>query len=96
MFTMLNVSAMMLIAQMPGQNITPQAPAGFGEKINQGLNFAFYIGIAIAIAGVIIAGATMLISRRQGSGEEATALAMRIAFGVMLMGGATSIVSAFI
>ena len=42
MFAMLNVSAMMLIAQMPGQNITPQAPAGFGEKINQGLNFAFY------------------------------------------------------
>ena len=34
MFAMLNVSAMMLIAQMPGQNITPQAPAGFGEKIN--------------------------------------------------------------
>ena len=88
-------SIAMVLAQMPGQNITPQAPSGFGDKINQGLNFAFYI-IAMAIVGVMVAGITMAVSRREGSSEEATAMAMRIGFGVMLLGGATSIVGAFI
>ena len=77
-------SIAMVLAQMPGQNITPQAPSGFGDKINQGLNFAFYIGIAMAIVGVMVAGITMAVSRREGSSEEATAMAMRIGFGVML------------
>lgn len=44
----------------------------------------------------MVAGITMAVSRREGSSEEATAMAMRIGFGVMLLGGATSIVGAFI
>lgn len=91
-----NINARILLAQMPGQNITPQAPGEFGAKIERGLNFAFYVGIAIAIVGVIIAGATMVLSRREGTSEEATTLALRIGFGAMIMGGATTIIGAFL
>ncbi|AKK07402.1 hypothetical protein CMUST_15565 (plasmid) [Corynebacterium mustelae] len=90
------VSVRLMLAQIPGQNIQPQAPGEFGAKIERGLNFAFYVGIAIAIVGVIIAGATMVISRREGTSEEATAMALRIGFGAMIMGGATTIISAFL
>ena len=93
---MLLYVASQILAQMPGQNMQPQAPAGFGAKIEQGLNFAFYIGIAMAIVGVMVAGITLLMSRREGSSEEATAMAMRIGFGAMILGGAPSIVGAFL
>lgn len=96
MLNMLVLQSLVVLAQMPGQNIQPQAPAGFGDKINQGLNFGFFVGISIAIIGVIIAGASMVLSRREGSAEEATQLALRIGFGSMLMGGAVSIISAFL
>ena len=89
---MLLYVASQILAQMPGQNMQPQAPAGFGAKIEQGLSFAFYIGIAMAM----VAGITLLMSRREGSSEEATAMAMRIGFGAMILGGATSIVGAFL
>ena len=50
----------------------------------------------MAIVGVMVAGITLLMSRREGSSEEATAMAMRIGFGAMILGGATSIVGAFL
>lgn len=28
-----------IMAQMPGQNLTPQAPGDFGAKVDRGLNF---------------------------------------------------------
>lgn len=92
----LDTASTWILAQIPGQDISPQAPAGIGEKVSTGLNFALYIGIAVAVIGVIIAGATLVLSRREGTSEEATAMALRIGFGAMIMGSAGAIVAAFL
>ena len=33
-----------ILAQVPGQDLNPQAPGDFGEKVDRGLNFGVYIG----------------------------------------------------
>lgn len=83
------------LAQMPGQNMTPQAPGEFGQKMDQGLNFAQYIGFGVAIIGIIVAGAAAIISRRDGSSEEATSKAIAVGIGVAVISGAGTLVSAF-
>ena len=60
------------------------------------LNLVMYVGIGIAIIGVIVAGATLVISRREGSSEEATSMGLRIGFGSMIIGGAGAIVAALL
>lgn len=92
----LNSAYFMVVAQMPGQNIQPQAPAEFASKFDRILNLAMYIGIAVAIIGVIVAGASMVISRREGSSEEATGMALRVGIGTMIIGGASAIVAALL
>lgn len=85
------------LAQMPGSNgVSPQAPAGLAEKFDRGLNFATYIGIFVCIIGVIVAGAAMALSRREGSSEEATGMALRIGMGATLVGAAAAIIPAFL
>ncbi len=90
------LNSQMVLAQMPGQNLQPQAPSGFGEKVDRGLNFGMYVGLVIAIAGVIAVGASMVLSRREGTSEEATANALRVGIGCLIIGSAASIVSAFL
>ena len=89
-------SATIVLAQMPGQNLTPQAPGEFGQKVDRGLNFAMYLGIGVAIIGVIVAGAAMALSRREGTSEEATGMALRIGIGATMIGGAGSLIAAFL
>ena len=88
--------AYQILAQMPGQNMQPQAPAEFSAKFERLLNLAMYIGIGVAIIGVMVAGATMVISRQQGTSEEATTMGLRIGFGSMIVGGAGAIVAAML
>ncbi|APT84227.1 hypothetical protein [Corynebacterium aquilae] len=90
------VNTTLILAQMPGENMSPQAPEAFRSKMDMGLNLAFYIGILVAIIGVIVAGSTMVLSRREGSSEEATAMALRIGFGAMIIGSASAIIGAFL
>lgn len=85
-----------VLAQMPGQDIQPQAPADIAAKFDRILNLAMYIGIVFIIIGVIAAGSAMVLSRREGSSEEATAMALRIGIGAMIVGSATAIVGAFL
>ncbi|MDN6130456.1 hypothetical protein ACTXIT_11335 [Corynebacterium casei] len=85
-----------ILASMPGQNLTPQAPGDFGEKIDRGLNFGLYIGIAVAIIGVMVVGASMVISRREGTSEEATSNAIRIGIGCLILGSASTVVMALL
>ena len=89
-------SATIILAQMPGQNLSPQAPGEFGAKFDRGLSFAMYIGIGVAIIGVIVAGAAMALSRREGTSEEATGMALRIGIGATMIGGAGSLIAAFL
>lgn len=92
----LSVLPYIVLAQMPGENIQPQAPAEFAGKFDRLLNLAMYIGIGVAIVGVIVAGASMVLSRQQGSSEEATGMALRIGIGSMIIGGAGAIVAAML
>lgn len=85
------------LAQVPGSNgVSPQAPAGLSEKFDRGLNFATYIGIFICIIGLIVAGGAMALSRREGTSEEATSMALRIGMGSTLVGAAAAIIPAFL
>ncbi|HAT6526212.1 TPA: hypothetical protein JAK05_002212 [Corynebacterium striatum] len=85
-----------ILAQVPGQDLSPQAPGDFGEKVDRGLNFGVYIGLVVAVAGVISIGASMVLSRREGTSEEATSAALRVGVGCLIIGGAGTIVAALI
>ena len=90
-------SATTYLAQLPGSGgVSPQAPAGLTEKFDRGLSFATYIGVFICMIGLIVAGASMAISRREGTSEEATGMALRIGMGATLVGAAVAIIPAFL
>lgn len=86
----------LILAMVPGQNLTPQAPGDFGSKVDRALNFGVFIGLVVAVAGVIAIGAAMVISRREGTSEEATSNALRVGVGCLIIGSAGSIVAALI
>ena len=75
-----------ILAQVPGQDLNPQAPGDFGEKVDRSLNFGVYIGLVVS----------MVLSRREGTSEEATAAALRVGVGCLVIGGAGTIVAALI
>ncbi len=85
-----------ILAQVPGQDLSPQAPGDFGEKVDRGLNFGVYIGLLVCIVGVISIGASMALSRREGTSEEATSNALRVGIGCLIVGSAGTIVAALI
>jgi hypothetical protein len=90
-------SVSFVLAQIPGSGgVTPQAPSGLSDKFDRGLNFATYIGIFVCIVGLIVAGASMALSRREGTSEEATGMALRIGMGATLVGAAAAIIPAFL
>ncbi|TVS26969.1 hypothetical protein [Corynebacterium sanguinis] len=91
-----NTNIIYLAQQIPGQNLTPQAPGDFGAKVDRALNFGVFIGLVVAVAGVLAIGASLVISRREGSSEEATASALRVGIGCLIIGSAGSIVAALI
>ncbi|WPF66697.1 MULTISPECIES: hypothetical protein [unclassified Corynebacterium] len=80
------------VVAMPGQNIRPQAPGEFGAKINNLLNIATWVAIAICIFGVIASGITFLVARNRGMSEEVTEMALRIGGGCLLVGSASGVV----
>lgn len=77
-------------------DVHPQAPSGFQERVNRGLGFAQYLGVALAVVGVIVAGISMIIGRQRGDGDEATHMALRIGAGAAMIGSALAIVSFFV
>lgn len=85
-----------ILAQLPGQDLNPQAPGDFGEKADRALNFGVYIGILVVVVGVISIGASMALSRREGTSEEATSNALRVGIGCLIVGSAGTIVAALI
>ncbi|AGG68083.1 hypothetical protein [Corynebacterium callunae] len=90
------INTEIILAQVPGQNLSPQAPGDFGAKVDRGLNFGVFIGLVVAVAGVIAIGASMVISRREGTSEEATGAALRVGIGCLIIGSAGSIVAALV
>lgn len=88
------LNARILLAQGPGQNVSPQAPPEVATKVDQLLSLAQYICFGVVILAVMVTGATIAFARQRGDGgEEAAGLALRIGGGVALVAGAVGIVS---
>lgn len=85
-----------LAQEGPGANVSPQAPPGFGSKIDMLLSFVQYIAFGVLILAVLVMGATLAMSRREGSSEEVTASALRIGGGTALVSGAVGVISWFV
>ena len=90
------VVLVMAQADIPGQGIQPQAPPGLAGKMNTFLSWVQYFGIFFAVVGVIVAGVGLVLSRREGSSEEATANFLRIGLGTVVISTAVTLVSALI
>ncbi|MDY3128136.1 MAG: hypothetical protein SOW59_08465 [Corynebacterium sp.] len=86
-------SATTVLAQMDVFNTTPTAPDGFTQPVSRLVGIAKWVGYVLIGVGVIVMGASMAISRREGTSEEATANAVRIGAAAMLIGGVSSILS---
>lgn len=82
-------------AQLPGENVTPTAPPGVGEKVNTALNWAMWICIAVAFVGAIVCVAGIVLSRREGSSDEVTGNMLRIGLGTAALAGMGGLFSWF-
>jgi len=68
-------------------------PGDTQAKLNTVLGWVKYLGLAAAVAGLFIVAAKMSISHRTGGGGEHLAGLGYVAGALVIIGGATSIVS---
>ncbi|WP_312803539.1 hypothetical protein [Corynebacterium variabile] len=74
-------------AQLPGENVSPTAPPGIGDKVNSVLDWVFWICIAVAFIGAIVAVTGIVLSRREGSSDEVTSNMLRVGIGTAALAG---------
>lgn len=84
-------STVTILAQMDVFDAPAQAPEGFSGPVQTLIGMAKWIGFVLVGVGIIVMGASMAVSRREGSSEEATSNAIRIGAAAMLLGGVSSI-----
>lgn len=82
-----------ILAQAEVFDAPASAPEGFAEPVRRLIGMAKWIGFVLVGVGIIVMGASMAISRREGSSEEATTNAVRIAAAAMLLSGVGAILS---
>ena len=90
----LQVTATNILAQVPnpGGGVAPPGSEGLLTI----LQWAAWIGIAIGVLGVIIAGITMMIQTRRGEGGEGLAKLGWVLAGCVIVAGASGFVAAFV
>ncbi|UEJ84610.1 hypothetical protein Bra3105_18435 (plasmid) [Brachybacterium halotolerans subsp. kimchii] len=71
----------------------PQAPPGVGGKIETLLSWLKWGGLALCIAGIIIAGALMAVANRRGEGGENVARLGWAMGGVAVISAVLSLVT---
>lgn len=84
-------STVSVVAQAEVFDAPAQAPDGFTGPVQTLIGMAKWIGFVLVGVGVIVMGASMAVSRREGTSEEATSNAIRIGAAAMLLGGVSSI-----
>lgn len=82
--------------QLPGQNLSPQAPAQFSQKADRALNFGQWIALLVGVAGVIAFGAGMFFSRSQGGSEEQVKQAVAIGVGALIVSSAGGLLATLV
>ena len=89
---MLHATLTSIIATVPdpGQGSQPPGTEGF-QTI---LKWAAWIGLAVCVLGVIIAGASMAVSSRRGEGGEHMSKLGWVLGGCIIIGAASGLVGA--
>lgn len=89
----LTTTAAEIVSAFPGQvpNPPPAAPPG-SEKFVQIMGWAKWVALAVAVLGLIAAGAMMTISSRRGEGSEHAGRIGGVLAGVIVIGAAGAIV----
>lgn len=97
----LTTTAADIVSAFPGQvppppapvvpNPPPAAPPG-SEKFVQIMGWAKWVALAVAVLGLIAAGAMMTISSRRGEGSEHAGRIGGVLAGVIVIGAAGAIV----
>lgn len=81
-----------LASRLPGLNDpNPAAPPGVEDKVNKLLGFLKFGGIVVAVIGLIMIGASWMISHRNGDGDEKTQRLLWWGAGAIMIGSAVSI-----
>ncbi|MDQ2729060.1 MAG: hypothetical protein M3Y91_14655 [Actinomycetota bacterium] len=71
----------------------PTLPGNTAGKLDTVLGWVKYLGLAACIAGLFMVGGKMALSHRNGSGGEHMAGLGYVAGALIIIGGASSIVS---
>jgi hypothetical protein len=71
----------------------PSLPGNTENQLNQVLGWIKYLGLAACVAGLFLVAAKMAISHRTGAGGEHIAGLGYVAGALVIIGGASSIVS---
>ncbi|MFD6095139.1 hypothetical protein ACFVWN_25225 [Nocardiopsis flavescens] len=73
--------------------VTSQAPPGLDGGFLTILGWAKWVALAVCVLGLIVAGAVMAIQSRRGEGGEHMSKIGMVLAGVIVISGATSLVS---
>lgn len=90
----LHVATVDVLAQVPNPG-GGQAPPG-SEGLLTILQWAAWIGLAMGVLGVIIAGIIMMIKNSRGEGGEGLARLGWVLSGCVIVAGASGLVTAFV
>ncbi|MFI6575234.1 hypothetical protein ACIBFB_05490 [Nocardiopsis sp. NPDC050513] len=73
--------------------VQTQAPEGLQGGFTTILGWAKWVALAVCVLGLIVAGAVMAIQSRRGEGGEHMSKIGMVLAGVIVISGATSLVS---
>lgn len=88
-----------LLALAPGDDYAPdtsKVPGDLKTKVRQLLGFVSWVVTGLCVAGVLIVGGRMAIMHRRGEGGEHAAGLAWVGGACILIGSASTIVTAFL
>lgn len=89
--TLLTSAFATVVANVP--NPSGEQPPGMGG-INTLLDWAFWLGLAACVAGLIVGGAMMAIQSRRGEGSQHAGSIAMACVGALVIGAAGMLVGA--
>jgi type IV secretory pathway VirB2 component (pilin) len=90
----LTVAALNLLAQVPDPGAGKKPPGA--DKFLTILQWCAWVAFGVCVLGVIVAGASMAVQHRHGSGGEHAARLGWVAAGCVVVGSASALVGALV
>ena len=94
MLDQLTVAALTVFAQVPDPGQGKKPPGS--DKFLTILQWGAWIAFGLCVLGVIVAGASMAVQHRHGSGGEHAARLGWVAAGCVVVGSASALVGALV